>query len=138
MEGIAGELTLPEETHAYDESDSVPRGPGVDQLAHVPPRVVVPESCKVLGNLTQLELHNGRIWVTIAVIFCHDGNGFFAAVLAEEPARRLGEEHDHYCYDTGENALNECGEAPGPGGVGHVVVGAVLRGVLASSSVSEH
>ena len=84
---VAGPLA--EEADGQHEHGAVADLGRVEQLAVVPPALVGARDGDVLEHLAVLKPDDGRVAVAFAVVFGHDGEGIFVAVVGHEPSGGL-------------------------------------------------
>ena len=105
---------LSEEGHPNNHAEPVAGGPGVEELAEVPPRVIIPIQLHLGLNLFNLELHNRCVGIALRVVFGEDSNSLVLTVVGDEPSGRLREKQDKDHGDGREEALDHGRETPGP------------------------
>ena len=115
---------LSEEGHHDDHVRPVAGRLGVEQLAVVPPGVLVSVHVALLDDLAILQLHKRVVGIAVAVVLGHDPQSFFGAVLGDEPTGRFREEEDEHHGDGGHGGLDD-GRGPPSPGARQVQVGAV-------------
>lgn len=76
---------LAEKGHADDHPQPVSSSARVDELAEVPPRVVVAGGGALLEDLVVLQLDQGRVGVAFAVVLGEDGQRLLGAILVDQP-----------------------------------------------------
>lgn len=108
------ELTLSDESHSNDHSQSISRSTRVDQLAEIPPRVLITGEFVILDYFVVLQLRDRRVRVAVSVVLGQDLESLLATVVSDEPARRLWEEQNRTHNDRGHSCLHNGRDAPRP------------------------